>query len=184
MNDEVTVIDLSDCEWRGPYPAEWTKHLRWKWKSYEHYRRSALWRDIKARVMARDNHQCQRCGGKPVYNEYGEPDFFLEVHHRSYLLEVMHGFNDYYLVTLCEGCHHQVHFDKQSRKRSHQGSERVVDVENTRTDFPKPKIDLRRQPGQLPSDVWNWMNLNQRRGFLEWEAKMRAEKAEKRAKRR
>jgi len=181
----VDVIDLSEAEWLGPLPAEWLKWLRWKWKSYEHYRRSSLWqKEIKPRILKRDNYQCQRCKGKPIQDEYGDYDYFLEVHHRSYAIEVMYGLADQYLVTLCEGCHHQVEFDEQGRKRSHQDKERVLAEQDTRTDFPEPKIDLRRYLIQLKPAEWDRMNMNQRRGFVERQAKLKAEKAEKRAKRR
>ncbi|WP_368681202.1 HNH endonuclease, partial [Acinetobacter baumannii] len=47
---------------------------------YEDYRKTKLWKTIKARVLVRDSYQCQRCKGKATV-----------VHHISYDQEVMLG---------------------------------------------------------------------------------------------
>lgn len=76
---------------------------------YTHYLRTALWKKIKQWVLARDDKRCVICHA--AYTE-------MEVHHRSYGLDVLEGRRDDMLVTLCSACHERVEFHRNGMKRS------------------------------------------------------------------
>ncbi len=76
------------------------------------YLASSLWRRIKRRVLNRDAHTCQLCGGRGTV-----------VHHRSYAREVMEGKDDALLTTVCDHCHHRVHFTECGARRTAAESE-------------------------------------------------------------
>lgn len=66
---------------------------------YQLYLESALWKTIRQRVLDRDGNTCKRCGkGAQV------------VHHKSYDREVLDGFRDEALVSLCKRCHEEIEF--------------------------------------------------------------------------
>lgn len=73
---------------------------------YQEYLESELWREIRSRVMFRDKHKCVECGGKAT-----------QVHHLSYVGEVMEGRDDSQLISICRPCHAKRHPDKQPTKR-------------------------------------------------------------------
>lgn len=96
---------------------------RLEYDSYEHYRRSPLWRKIRKRIMERDQQTCFRCG---------EPA--KEVHHRGYTEAGMKGEDDSLLISLCAACHHEVEFDNKGRRRNNK--EEIL--ANTARRAPKP----------------------------------------------
>ena len=61
---------------------------------YGKYLASPLWAEIRTRVLERDKHTCQDCGGPAN-----------QVHHLSYSDAVMAGKDDSQLVSLCGDCH-------------------------------------------------------------------------------
>ena len=69
---------------------------------YPQYLKSALWMEIRGRVLERDKNICQDCGREAS-----------QVHHMSYKPAVMAGENDSQLVSLCCGCHDKRHADKR-----------------------------------------------------------------------
>jgi len=79
---------------------------------YQKYLRSAFWNGIKEWVLERDNNKCVICDRKN--SKLCE----LEVHHRSYELEVLEGRNHEALVSLCPRCHELVEFYPDKRKRT------------------------------------------------------------------
>jgi 5-methylcytosine-specific restriction endonuclease McrA len=76
--------------------------------SYKAYQRSSLWKTIRTRVLARDNHLCQLCSKAAEV-----------VHHQSYAEAVMLGHDDSELYSLCNRCHMIVEFYPNGSKRSH-----------------------------------------------------------------
>lgn len=77
----------------------------------------------------------------------------------------MDGLADQWLVSLCHGCHHLIHFDDSGARRSWVESERVLSTPVISVYVPEPVIDLRRwQIGYaMKPKEWERMNLNQRR---------------------
>jgi hypothetical protein len=98
---------------------------------YEDYRKTKLWKQIKARIFLRDNNSCKRCGGKADV-----------VHHISYDSSVMLGQDDSKLVALCSGCHQIVHFNSSGTKRN--SEEQVIALTDLSLNEAMPKVDLRR----------------------------------------
>lgn len=80
--------------------------------NYEKYLRTVFWKEIKEWVTNRDNFRCVIC--KAEKSRLCE----LEVHHRTYDLEVLEGRNSDMLVTLCPRCHKLIEFYADGRKRS------------------------------------------------------------------
>lgn len=78
---------------------------------YEKYLRTVFWKEIKEWILDRDNNKCTICG--TVKSRFCD----LEVHHRSYDLEVLEGRNDEMLVSLCPRCHKLIEFYSDGRKR-------------------------------------------------------------------
>lgn len=81
-----------------------------KFPSYQHYLRSPLWKQIRARVFARAEGRCEDCQDNPP----------TEVHHLSYGLGVMSGNDDLELRAVCSQCHewrHGITGKPVSRKR-------------------------------------------------------------------
>ena len=86
--------------------------------AYAKYQRSQLWKDIREKVLTRDDHRCQCCGDRDK----------LVVHHREYSYDVMSGENidRSKIITLCNSCHAQIHFFRRKGKmvkRHHNKSE-------------------------------------------------------------
>lgn len=79
---------MSDLDWDSPLPDSNTEYS-------ERLRNDEQWQEIRKFVIARDKGRCRMC--KSTSN--------LRVHH----LEYRDFYNPYYLVTLCEKCHSQIH---------------------------------------------------------------------------
>jgi hypothetical protein len=65
------------------------------------------------------------------------------------------GKNDDQLASICEGCHTVIHFDGLGNKRSAEETDRLLLERNESTDFPTPKVDLRKRRGELLRRVAN-----------------------------
>jgi len=78
---------------------------------YEKYLRTVFWKEVKEWVLERDDNKCVICGVAKSRS------CDLEVHHRSYDLEVLEGKNDEMLVSLCPRCHKLIEFYSDGRKR-------------------------------------------------------------------
>ena len=96
------------------------------------YLPTKLWKSIKRRVLKRDGKICWLCTGSASV-----------VHHRSYEAEVLEGNADYLLISLCTGCHNQVHFDDFGHKRSPAETHGICATPQLQRDFPEPSVDLR-----------------------------------------
>lgn len=72
---------------------------------YRDYLKSGLWKQIRARILAR-RPNCIRC-----------QDPASQVHHADYRLEVMRGYADECLHPVCRDCHKLAEFDGD-RKRT------------------------------------------------------------------
>lgn len=79
---------------------------------YEKYLRTVFWKEIKEWTLERDNNRCVVC--KAEKSTFCE----LEVHHRSYDLDVLEGRRSEMLVTLCPSCHKRVEFYPDGTKRT------------------------------------------------------------------
>jgi hypothetical protein len=67
---------------------------------YNHYRKSSLWRDIRKRILERDERTCRCCWIARA----------KQVHHRTYSDDVMRGKNDAELHSVCQPCHELIHY--------------------------------------------------------------------------
>ena len=74
---------------------------------YAGYLQSDRWKQIRARVLKRDEQRCRRCSNKAT-----------QVHHRSYHLDVFLGIGIKQLVSLCRTCHREIEFDERGVKLS------------------------------------------------------------------
>lgn len=84
----------------------WKPKRRRKKDWYHHeYLKSDLWKTIKARVLARDGNVCLACDRPAVL-----------VHHKSYDQQVLAGYRDDLLVSLCGDCHGKIEFDEAGKK--------------------------------------------------------------------
>lgn len=83
--------------------------------TYKDYLKSDLWNDIRERVFERDGSKCQCCGNDAV-----------TAHHISYNFEVMMGDQDESLMSVCNSCHYNIHYDRnKNRMTLDQSSARV-----------------------------------------------------------
>lgn len=98
---------------------------------YDEYLKTKRWKEIKARILLRDNNTCKRCGGRAEL-----------VHHISYDDIVMLGQNDTKLVALCSGCHEIVHFVSADIKRDQEGQ--LIALSDLTLNERMPKVDLRK----------------------------------------
>lgn len=73
--------------------------------NYDKYLKSSFWKEIRSRILARDDHKCQCCGAKTDV-----------VHHTSYDFEVMEGHRDKDLISVCNDCHYRMHFDENRNR--------------------------------------------------------------------
>ena len=78
---------------------------------YEKYLRTVFWKEVKEWILERDNHRCVVCGAEK--SRFCD----LEVHHRSYELDVLEGRNSEMLISLCPRCHKLIEFYPDGCKR-------------------------------------------------------------------
>ena len=74
-------------------------------ENHRNYIASKKWKDIRARVLTRDEFKCQMC--------LGHAD---QVHHKSYDKDVLDGKRDDQLVAICQSCHRYIEFDNAGNK--------------------------------------------------------------------
>lgn len=86
---------------------------------YKAYIKSALWRDIKHRVLALYGDRCWVCG-----------DGYYVLHHFRYALEDLDGTNLTNIYPLCDSCHEKVH-----RVQSGNGEGRIANFDKARLQF-------------------------------------------------
>ncbi len=67
---------------------------------YEQHIKSAKWRKIKQRRLAKDGYMCKNWHWWPVKSN-------LEVHHKSY--RNLGNEKQWELITLCKRCHNKIH---------------------------------------------------------------------------
>lgn len=75
--------------------------------NYRAYLKSPLWAKIRRRVLRRDQHRCQSCGGRA-----------RQVHHGRYDDATLSGETLEHLFSLCGRCHEAVSFNAYGQKRS------------------------------------------------------------------
>lgn len=75
------------------------------WHSYTHYRRSSVWKRIRAEVLERDEHQCCFCKRKAI-----------QVHHAEYSEDAILGKCLNGLFSVCRGCHYRLEFKPGGKK--------------------------------------------------------------------
>lgn len=74
--------------------------------SYNDYLQSYLWKSIREKILNRDNYLCQCCKKEQA----------TEVHHKSYLHEVLLGEKTISLISLCDKCHKKAEHDDSGKK--------------------------------------------------------------------
>ena len=84
--------------------------------SYRDYLRSELWRWVRGRVLARDDHRCLVCGA------YADT-----VHHHSYRVPVMVGTELNLLSSICSHCHEIISVNVCGEKRCLWAANRAFD---------------------------------------------------------
>ncbi len=137
------------------------------------YLESKEWKKIKRRILKRDGNVCARCGGRGT-----------AVHHRSYERAVLEGTADHLLVTVCNPCHEVIHFDDSGKKRPFEECEAILQQRPDPSNFPEPKIDLRRdQLKDLPPQ-WSRMTEAQRKNWWYRRAELRKQKKDDLAKKK
>lgn len=119
---------------------------------YADYRKTRLWKEIKYRVLLRDENKCRRCGGNADV-----------VHHISYDDDVMLGMNDDKLVSLCDGCHTIVHFTSSGAGRTDE--DKIAALTDITFNEAQPKVDMRRDPFRLPN--WKRLTAVQKRTYMD-----------------
>lgn len=77
---------------------------------YDRYLNTSLWSKIKHWIYERDGHTCRICSSEGRFIE-------MDVHHRSYDLDVLEGRNEEMLVTLCRRCHTLIEQYPDGRRR-------------------------------------------------------------------
>lgn len=106
---------------------------------YEKYLRTVFWKEIKEWVRERDNNRCVIChAAKSRFCE-------LEVHHRSYDLEVLEGRNSDMLISLCPRCHKLIEFYVDGRKRNclHEKDEKYLELSKIYADLARNGLPLK-----------------------------------------
>jgi len=113
---------------------------------------------IRRRIQKRDNMTCRCCSGPGS-----------TVHHRSYDEDVIRGENDDKLATVCDGCHHNIHFLADGTKRPENEWDAALLTPQARRDFPEPIVEWKRKQAVATHPAeWDSMNAFQREG---WEAR-------------
>lgn len=90
-------------------------------RTYHVYLDSGFWRQLRKRVLERDDHACRSCGDRAT-----------QVHHVSYARDVILGKNIEPLVSICRACHEAVEFDRHGKKRPFRKKARVWRVMDRR----------------------------------------------------
>jgi hypothetical protein len=96
--------EISDDAIEPAMDRSWLSSVTDGTASYQSYCHSPLWNLITQEVLLRDQHQCALCHRDAKV-----------VHHRSYGFAVMAGLDDDQLISLCNACHHYIHFHKHSK---------------------------------------------------------------------
>jgi 5-methylcytosine-specific restriction endonuclease McrA len=78
----------------------------WGTMAYQNYLSSRRWKQIRARVLRRDQHKCRSCGDRAT-----------QVHHGSYDAATMRGERLDALYAICQPCHAAVSLDMFGFKR-------------------------------------------------------------------
>jgi hypothetical protein len=114
---EARLQQMEEDRLAGNFPENLEDILhRLGYPDYETYLRSALWREIRDRVMENHLWICERCGERAE-----------EVHHRYYTEAVMRGDKDSLLVPLCAKCHNEVEFVRKGVHRTDEEKRRVLE---------------------------------------------------------
>jgi hypothetical protein len=115
-------MDRTKYRWHdlnNPYEYRNNNLRRLGFKSYAGYLRSALWKDIRARVFARDHQQCGHCGREAT-----------SVHHRAYDPKTLTGECIHALSAVCRKCHQRIEQPRNLRRprwdRLHDSSAAVL----------------------------------------------------------
>lgn len=82
---------------------------------YADYLASPLWSRIRKKVLDRNDGQCLVCGCDAV-----------EIHHTSYIIEVLLGWDIEKLLPLCRTCHQLAEFSTDGRKRDLSGANECI----------------------------------------------------------
>jgi 5-methylcytosine-specific restriction endonuclease McrA len=119
VKKQPTRGDLSEKAQSGGKPK--SKQRSEEYIKYRAYLSSKEWKEIRKKVLDRDEHRCKCCG-----RVSGEDNCTLTVHHSRYVKEngdpiLYHedeGDNLKYLITLCSYCHTQgIHKVKANYRR-------------------------------------------------------------------
>ncbi|HWQ20384.1 MAG TPA: HNH endonuclease [Methanotrichaceae archaeon] len=80
------------------------------------------WSKIRAKVLERDGHACQRCGARETRRKipwHEDQVFPLEVHHIKSIKDGGPEFDEANCITLCHDCHSEEHFEIDPIRKMH-----------------------------------------------------------------
>ena len=103
---------------------ELKKELPIKVWYHNHYLKSKLWANIKAKILKRDSYVCQICGEKAN-----------QVHHTDYSIRVLKGHDKHKLTSLCGHCHFHI-------EKTPEGQKRPLKLANERMQSLKDEITI------------------------------------------
>lgn len=87
------------------------------YKKYQKYIKSKPFKELREKVLERENYKCQFCG-RSIEEIADNKKITLQVHHRSYdNLGKCNGEEEQDLVVLCSVCHRACHSAKSNLRR-------------------------------------------------------------------
>ena len=97
------------------------------YSSYDAYLKSSLWKAIRWKVL-KQHAKCHRCG-----------KWALQVHHKSYSLEVMQGLVLDDLLAVCRSCHKRSEYTGTGQKLGPKEATAKLRPLKTRPKYPRPQ---------------------------------------------
>lgn len=100
--EKIAKVCSRECykKWRKQYCKE--KHWNWKGGINTSYTWAKDWRELRNKILKRDNYKCQKCNKMEK----------LEIHHIIHY-ELCKEHKDSNLITLCRNCHRKEHFKRR-----------------------------------------------------------------------
>lgn len=124
-------------------------------QTYKDYLDSSFWKEIRRRILARDDKKCHCCGKEASI-----------AHHRNYEFEVMMGNKDESLISVCNNCHCNIHYDRNGKKVSLEQSESRIERFKETGQWEKDGWDESGNPVKPPKRIKTTMKERPKRKFF------------------